>query len=144
MLSLPEAIFGTWQSDRDRTMTELKRHLRPDHQRLKELASPDYSFPLTICHTPELVYYTYRGDKAQAKWRILAHDESTLASEVEPCWANEQRLWHVHFLSENCYWVTVDLDWGFVYREFFNRVSVPKETQSLGIESVDDQTLHKK
>ena len=142
-MKLPEAIFGTWQNDRDRTLTELKRHLRPDHPKFSQLASPDHFFPLTISYTPNLVCYTYRGDQTQAEWRILAHDECTLVSEVEPCWANEQRLWQIHFLSENCYWVSVDLDWGFVYREFFIRVSAPEEIQLPGIERLDDTTLRK-
>lgn len=75
-----------------------------------------------FANTARLVCAGYEARAAllvSARWRILACDEFSLVSEVETTWVNKQPLWHVHFLSENCYWVTVDLDWGFIYREFF-------------------------
>ena len=143
MLKLPEAIFGTWQNDAARTLAEIKRHLRPDHPKLHEFTLPERLIPLTVCYTPDSVLYTYRGEQVRARFRILACDEFSLVSEVETTWLNDQPLWHIHFLSENCYWVTVDLDWGFIYREFFIKVSGSPTIQAAGIESVDREVAAK-
>jgi hypothetical protein len=99
MLQLPQAIYGTWQSDADRTFTEIKRHLRPDHPKLKEFESSARFIPLTISFAPDSVLYTYRDEQVRAKWRILGCDEFSLVSEVEPTWINEQVLWHTPILS---------------------------------------------
>jgi len=143
MFKLPDAIFGTWQSDLERTLDEIKRHLRPDHPKLHEFTLPERLIPLTVCYTPDSVLYTYRGEQVRARFRILACDEFSLVSEVETTWLNDQPLWHIHFLSENCYWVTVDLDWGFIYREFFIKVSGSPTIQAAGSESVDREVAAK-
>ena len=47
----PETILGTWQSDLERTLAEIKRHLRPDHPKLHEFTLPERLIPLTVCYT---------------------------------------------------------------------------------------------
>jgi hypothetical protein len=88
----PETILGTWQSDLERTLAEIKRHLRPDHPKLHEFTLPERLIPLTICYTPDSVLYTYRGEQVRARFRILACDEFSLVSEVETTWLNDQPL----------------------------------------------------
>ena len=56
-------------------------------------------------------------------YRAIAEDGDSLISEVEPTELNEQKLWHTHFIDADSYWVTVDLDWGLCYREFFRRIA---------------------
>lgn len=140
MLKLPEAIFGTWQNDAARTLAEIKRHLRPDHPKIHEFDLPERWIPLAITYTPDSLLYAYRGEQVRARWRILACDEFSLVSEVETTWLNDQPLWHIHFLSENCYWVTVDLDWGFIYREFFIKIGASQPMPAIQSESADLRT----
>ncbi len=130
MLKLPEAIYGTWQNDTERTLAEIKRHARPNHPKIREFDAPENWIPLSITYSTDSVLYAYRGERVSARWRILACDEFSLVSEVETTWVNKQPLWHIHFLSENCYWVTVDLDWGFIYREFFAKTGGAQPTDA--------------
>jgi hypothetical protein len=52
-LRFTEAAFGTWQSDHERTLTELKRNLRPDHPKIQDYASHKLHDPLTIIRTAD-------------------------------------------------------------------------------------------
>ena len=138
MLKLPEAIFGMWVNDAERTLAEIKRHLRPDHPKIKEFDSPERRSPLLISYKPDALLYNYRDEQVRARWRVLACDEFTLVSEVEPTWINDQPLWHIHFLSENCYWVTVDTDWGFIYREFFTKIESLQQLPAFDVRTVQN------
>jgi hypothetical protein len=122
-LRFPEATYGTWRSDHDRTLSELKRNLRSGHPKIREYDSPERRFPLTIIKKPGWVVYEYRGERVRARHRILCFDEFTVVTKVQTTWISDQALWHLHYISENCYWVTVDLDWGFIYREFFIKIT---------------------
>lgn len=57
----PETILGTWQSDLEKTLAEIKRHLRPDHPKLHEFTLPERLIPLTVCYTPDSVLYNLPG-----------------------------------------------------------------------------------
>ena len=118
----PDVVYGKWQSDHDRTLAELKFNLRSAHPKIQEYGSPEMHCPLTQTKSPGWVVYDYRGEQVRAKHRIVGFDEFTVVTEVERTWISDQTLWHLHFLSGNCYWVTVDTDWGFSYREFFSKI----------------------
>ena len=124
-------LYGTWRSDKKKTLAELKRHLHPGHPKLREYASR--RFLLHLRYTPKYIYYRYRTETLRAPHKIIARDDHSLVTEVEPTWVNEQRLWHIHFLSETCYWVIVDLDWGFIYREFFTKIRSPNQKSCLPV-----------
>ncbi|MFA6545184.1 MAG: hypothetical protein WCS99_12270 [Limisphaerales bacterium] len=141
MPKLPDAIYGTWQTDAVRTLAEIKRHLRPDHPKIHEFDAPEKWIPLTITYTPDGVLYTYRGEQVHARWRVLACDEVSLVSQVETTWINDQPLWHIHFLAEDCYWVSVDLDWGFIYREFFVKIGATQPPPALQSEFAAVRTV---
>ena len=86
MPKLPEAIYGTWQNDTERTLAEIKRHARPNHPKIREFDAPENWIPLSITYSTDSVLYAYRGERVSARWRILACDEFSLVSEVETTW----------------------------------------------------------
>ena len=115
-----ESLKGTWESDHERTLWELRRTLGPDHLKTVEYAGDRST--LILHYAESQVTYYFRDMVCSATLRILTEDEVSLVCEVEPCDLNEQRLWHLHFLDSRTYWVTVDLDWGHTYREFFKKL----------------------
>jgi hypothetical protein len=119
-MSLASKLLGTWESDHDRTLWELRRTLGPNHAKTEEYFR--HRDTLVLHRANDLVTYHYRDMTCVARYRILAEDENSVVTEVEPCDLNQQRLWHIHVVTPDCYWVTVDLDWGLIYREFFKRL----------------------
>lgn len=117
---LSESLIGTWESDHERTLWELARTLGAAHKKTRQY-SEDRS-TLILHYTKHRVTYYFRDMVCSAQHRVLSEDERTLVSEVEPCDLNEQRLWQLHLLDATTYWVTVDLDWGICYREFFRKL----------------------
>jgi hypothetical protein len=122
MLPTPaQSILGTWISDYQRTLWELRRNFGPKHFKVLDYASHD--FPLILHYDGQVTHYYYRDMTCKAACRIVAHDEESVMIEVQPSELNQQKLYHIHFLSPTLYWVAVLLDWGFVYREFFTRMT---------------------
>ena len=113
-------FVGTWISDNTRTLWELRRTLGPRHAKTIEYSF--HAFPLLMNYSPDLVTYYYRDIICRARYRAVAEDEHSVMIEVEPSELNEQRLFHIHFVSASLYWVTVHTDWGLVYREYFERM----------------------
>jgi len=122
-------IRGTWESDRDKTLWELTQTLGKDHPKTIEYGSERST--LILDYGEEFVTYYFRDMVCQSFHRIVAEDEHTIMTEVEPCDLNEQELWHIHFLDADTYWVTVDLDWGLTYREFFRRLNTDEANGNL-------------
>jgi hypothetical protein len=122
-------IRGTWESDHDKTLWELMQTLGKGHPKTIEYASNPST--LILDYGEEFVTYYFRDMVCQSFHRIIAEDEHTIMTEVEPCDLNKQELWHIHFLDSNTYWVTVDLDWGITYREFFRRLSTAEANGNL-------------
>lgn len=122
-------LRGTWESDHDKTLWELASTVGKNHPKTIEYASDASS--LILHYGEEFVTYYFRDMVCQSRYRILAEDEHTVMTQVEPCDLNEQELWHIHFLDSRTYWVTVDLDWGFSCREFFRKLSTSEENGNL-------------
>ncbi len=114
-----KSILGTWISDYQRTLWELQRNFGSKH--FKSLDYASHNFPLVMHYDEQAVHYYYRDMTCQAAYRILAHDEESVVTEVQPSDLNQQKLYNIHFLSPSLYWVSVHLDWGLLYREFFTR-----------------------
>ena len=129
--NLAKELIGTWISDNQRTLWELRRTLGPQHEKTIDYAS--HRFPLIMHNSPDLVTYYYRDITCQARYRAVAEDDHSVMIEVEPSELNEQRLFHIHFLSASLYWVTVNMDWGLVYREYFERMLGEPDDEVLRI-----------
>lgn len=112
--------LGTWVSDYDRTLWELRRNFGAKHFKTLDYASHD--FPLILHNDEQIVHYYYRDITCQAAYRMLAQDEESIIIEVQPSELNQQKLFHIHFINSSLYWVAVHMDWGLVYREFFTRM----------------------
>jgi hypothetical protein len=113
-------LAGVWESDNERTVWELRRTLGPRHEKTLDFQS--HRFRLIMHYTPDLVIYYYQDIICAARYRAIAEDECSVMVEVEPSQLNAQKLFHIHFLGPSTYWVTVHLDWGLIYREFFRRL----------------------
>jgi len=113
-------LMGSWESDWERTLWELQRTLGDSHPKTREYGSD--TSRLILCYSTRETTYYFRDMVCTASHEILAEDEHSLVTRVVPCDLNEQRLWHLHFLDGRNYWVSVDLDWGLTYREFFRKL----------------------
>jgi hypothetical protein len=119
-MNLASRLVGTWISDNGRTEWELRRNLGAKHPKTVKYRSNPYA--LILHYQRESVIYYHRDMTCSARYRILAADENSVITEVAPSGLNEQKLWHIHFLTPKSYWVSVDLDWGLSYREFFEKM----------------------
>ena len=133
---MPSPLIGTWESDYERTVWELQRNFGPQHPKTVDYASHELRLverydddKLTICYDEFCDVTPYR---------VVAEDADSVVIDVEPSMLNKQRLFHVHFLNPNLYWLAVHLDWGCVYREFFRRLEYP-----LSDSEIRDYALHK-
>ena len=122
-------LIGFWESDYERTVWELKRNFGQKHPKVIDYASQEFRLvehyaddKLTICYDEFCDVTPYRA---------VAEDTDSVVIDVEPSMLNKQRLFHVHFLNQNLFWLAVHYDWGCVYREFFHRLEKPLSDSEL-------------
>ena len=122
-------LIGTWESDYERTVWELQRNFGSKHPKTIDYES--HEFRLVEHYAADKLTICYDEFCEVTPYRVVAEDADSVVIDVEPSTLNKQRLFHVHFLNPNLYWLAVHHDWGCVYREFFRRLENPLSDSEL-------------
>ena len=108
-------LLGTWQSDRRRTLKELR--FRPGLKRKhREYLRATFGY-LRLKYTRRQIYGVLRDYRYTQPYEVLASDADSVAircyCKITPEWF----IAHIHFHGQRHYWIS----FGYI-REWFRRV----------------------
>jgi len=107
-------LLGTWRSDAPRTLEEWAHSAS---SKPEERANIEGWFgKLVVRYTRARVFAEFEGNATQCAYRVVAIDPHSVAIVCRTEGRDEIR--HIHFVSEDLYWVTLGRN-----REFFARVA---------------------
>jgi hypothetical protein len=122
-MSKTSQLIGTWEADYERTVWSLQRNFGSKHPKTIDYASLEVR--LIERYASETLTIFYDEFCGVTPYRAVVEDDESVVIDVEPSMLNKQRLFHVHFVNPNLYWLAVHYDWGCIYPEFFRRLSDP-------------------
>ena len=115
-------LFGTWVSDRRRTMKDLESGRRIPAIRKKKLEV--FFGRLRLRITRSRCYSTLEGVTDSHPYRVVAKNSEgvVVVGRSLPEWiTSEEQIQHIHFVTPNLYWVLA----GGTIREYFRRTQAP-------------------
>ncbi|KAB2318896.1 hypothetical protein F8A86_11085 [Betaproteobacteria bacterium SCN1] len=108
-----QRLLGVWCSDKTQTLEEwIFSPGTPFESRAKFSALLG---KLKIRYTPARIFTEFESDTTVCPYRVTAIDDDSVAIVRRTGGKNE--IQHIHFLSENTYWITCGRN-----REFFVRM----------------------
>ena len=109
-------LLGTWQSDRDRTVSEWRFKKRLTTVRRRKFL--DIFGHLRVTYTRTRIRGVLPDYRFTQRYELLAVDSDTVAIRYEDAQvAGEWRIQHIHFEGRNHYWIALGHN-----REWFRRV----------------------
>lgn len=114
---MDKRLLGTWQSDRRRTLKELRfwPGLKRKH---REYLRASFGH-LRLKYTRRQIQWVLKDFKCSQPYEVLASDSNSVAIRTYFEICDEWIITHIHFHDDRHYWISL----GYI-REWFKRVEV--------------------
>ncbi len=110
-------LTGTWQSDADATMAELRKtRSLTDEQDAK--LRPLFG-KMKITYTETTITIDFEGKVDTQPYQILSEDGDTITIKSWSAFSKQDEVYHIRFVGSDRYWVDVEQ---FAMRECFRRI----------------------
>lgn len=113
-----DRLLGTWQSDADRTIADLRSHRSvgaDEEKSLRQLFGR-----MTITFTPLAYIIDLDDQSTTGRYRVVTRDEESVVIRSRDVLSGRQAPRRLHFVDADTYWVYIDL---VEMREYFRRLS---------------------
>jgi len=108
-------LLGTWQSDRARTLKELR--YRPGMTAKQRKVFRGLFGHLRLSYGRKYVRGVLKDYHFTDLYEVIASDEDSVVTRVYSKVLEQWTLYHIHFVDEDHYWISIGFN-----REWFKRV----------------------